>query len=58
MIYKLIKMARRLLPRHRFFFWNWNVENIKQAVCYECGSISKEKLFWKKEKGKEPTLKP
>lgn len=34
-IYMLIKIARRLLPRHHFSFWNRNAENIEKHVCYE-----------------------
>lgn len=52
-IYMLIKIARQLLPRHHFSFWNRNAEDIEKPVCYERMEAFPQKLGEKK--SREPT---
>lgn len=53
-IYMFIKIARWLLPRHRFSFWNRNAENIEKPVCYEHMEAFPQKLLGKRRAGSQP----
>lgn len=53
-IYMLIKIARQLLPRHHFSFWNRNAENIEKPVCYERMEAFPQKLLGKRGAGSQP----
>lgn len=53
-IYMFIKIARWLLPRHHFSFWNRNAENIEKPVCYEHMEAFPQKLLGKRRAGSQP----